>query len=150
MARTANQVARCLIGRSEGLRLQAYKDSGGTWTIGWGATRVNGKPVTEGMVVTREQAAACFNHDIALVEAQVSSLVKVPLTDNMFGALVSFTFNLGAQALKTSTLLKKLNAKDYAGAAAEFERWVYAKKRVLAGLETRRRKEKQLFCTPDK
>lgn len=147
--RLTNQTARCLIGHAEGLRLESYQDPGGVWTIGWGTTKINGKPVRPGMVITREQAATYFNHDLAIVEQEVSNLVKVPLTDNQFAALVSFVFNIGASAFKKSTLLKKLNQGDYDGAANEFDRWIFAKGKIFAGLISRREQERDLFLTPD-
>jgi len=147
--RSTNQTARCLIGHAEGLRLESYPDSGGVWTIGWGTTRINGKPVKQGMVITQEQAAIYFNHDMGIVEQEVSNLVKVPLTDNQFSALVSFVFNIGSGQFSKSTLLKKLNQGDYDGAANEFGRWIYAKGKVLNGLITRREQERDLFLTPD-
>lgn len=146
--RFANQTGRCLIGHAEGLRLESYLD-GDVWTIGWGTTRINGKPVTPGMTITREQAAEYFNHDIAHFEKDIATLVKVKLTDNQFSALVSFIFNIGTTQFQKSTLLKKLNAGDYTGAAREFDRWVYDNGNVLPGLVTRRQKEKELFLTPD-
>ena len=147
--RLTNQTARCLIGHAEGLRLESYQDPGGVWTIGWGTTKINGKPVRPGMVITREQAATYFNHDLAIVEQEVSNLVKVPLTDNQFAALVSFVFNIGASAFKKSTLLKKLNTGDYDGAANEIGRWIFAKGKFFAGLISRREQERDLFLTPD-
>ena len=147
--RHANQTARCLVGRAEGFSLDAYPDSGGVWTIGWGTTRINGDPVTEGMTIAKEQAIACFNHDMFEVEAQVMALVKVPLTDNQFSALVSFVYNEGSGHFQESTLLRKLNQGDYDGAANEFGRWVYAGGVKLNGLVTRRERERELFITPD-
>lgn len=147
--RHANQTARCLIGRAEGFSLTAYQDSVGVWSIGWGTTRINGKPVTRGMRITKEQAVDYFNHDIFEVEAYVTSLVKVPLTENQFSALVSLVFNIGNGAFKKSTILRKINAGNYDGAANEFDRWVYAGGVVLKGLVTRRNNEKELFLTPD-
>ena len=75
----------------------------------------------------------------------VASLVKVTISDNQFAALVSFAFNVGSTALKNSSLLKKLNAKDYAGAANEFAKWNKGGGKVLAGLTRRREAERQLF-----
>jgi len=146
--RKANQTARCLIGHSEGYSLEAYPD-GAVWTIGWGTTRINGQPVSKGMKITREQAAEYFNHDMAMFEKEVNNLVKVPLTDNQFSAIVSLTYNIGSGNFGKSTLLKKLNAGDYDGAANEFGRWIYAQGKILPGLVTRREKEKELFLTPD-
>jgi len=143
-----NQHGRCLIGSAEGLRLEAYLD-GSIWTIGWGTTKINGHPVQEGMKITREQAAAYFNHDIAIFEQEVCDLVKVPLTNNQFAAIISLYYNIGGNLFRTSTLLKKLNKGDYAGAAKEFDRWVYSGGKVLPGLVARRAKEKELFLTPD-
>jgi lysozyme len=78
----------------------------------------------------------------------VSAAVTVPLNDNEFGALTSFTFNLGIGNLKSSTLLKKLNAGDRAGAADEFGKWVNAGGKPLPGLVKRRAAERALFLTP--
>jgi lysozyme len=147
--RHANQTARCLVGRAEGFSLEAYPDSGGIWTIGWGTTRIHRKPVTEGLTITKEQAVEYFNHDMFEVEAQVTSLVKVPLTNNQFSALVSLVYNIGSGQFQKSTLLRKLNQGDYDGAANEFERWVFDNGVKLDGLVTRRERERELFITPD-
>ncbi|MEG4228182.1 glycoside hydrolase family protein [Microcoleus sp. N9_B2] len=77
--------------------------------------------------------------------AAVNSLYTVPLKQGMFDALVSFTFNLGSEALKKSTLLRKLNKQDYEGAAREFDRWIHGDGKVLPGLVIRRNKEEALF-----
>lgn len=146
--RRTNQLGRCLIGSAEGLRLDAYLD-GDVWTIGWGTTRINGKPVTQGMKITRDQAIEYFNHDMSHFEQEICDCVKVPLTDNQFAALMSFIYNFGGTKFRSSTLLKKLNQRDYQGAANEFGRWIHADGQVLQGLVTRRQKEKELFLTPD-
>ena len=124
---------------SEGLRLKAYLDSGGVPTIGYGHTR----GVKLGMACTPQQAKEWLKEDMGIAEDSVKSLVKVPLTENQFSALSDFEFNLGK--LGKSTLLKKLNAKDYQGAANEFDKWIYTKGKVLQGLVIRRKKEKDLF-----
>jgi lysozyme len=147
--RVTNQAARCLIGRAEGLRLEAYLDGTDVWTIGWGTTRINGKPVTPGMTITKEQAAEYFNHDLAVFEKEISEVVKVALTNNQFSALISLIYNIGGTQFRSSTLLKKLNRGDYAGAANEFGRWIYDNSKILNGLIERREKEKQLFLTRD-
>jgi lysozyme len=101
------------------------------------------------MVITKEEAADYFNHDIAMFEKEIANYVKVPLTDNQYSSLVSLIYNIGGKAFKASTLLRKLNQGDYDGAANEFDRWVYSNGKVLNGLVTRRQNEKELFLTPD-
>lgn len=137
-----------LIKEFEGCRLTAYKCPAGVWTIGYGHTgMVDGKAIASGMTITAAKATELLRKDLATFEAAVNSYVTAPITQNMFDALVSFAFNCGAGALKGSTLLKKLNAKDYNGAAAEFARWNKAGGKVLAGLTRRRRMESILFLT---
>lgn len=130
-----------LIKTYEGLRLKAYQDSVGVWTIGYGHTRT-AKP---GMTITAEEAEALLRQDLADAEKAVTRLVKVPLNDNQYSALVSFVFNLGSGNFAMSTLLKKINSGDIAGAAKEFKRWNRAGKKVLAGLVRRRDAEAALF-----
>jgi lysozyme len=127
----------------EGCRLTAYQDDSPQkiWTIGVG--HVNG--VVPGMTITQEEAGDLLAEDLANAEAAVNSLVKVPLSQPQFDALVSFTFNLGAGALRESTLLRKLNAGDYQGAAAEFGKWCHAGNQVLPGLVRRRAAEAAMF-----
>ena len=94
--------------------------------------------------------AGCFlKRDLAQYERAVTDAVRVKLTENQFGALVSFTYNLGPGNLRSSTLLRKLNAGDYAGAAGEFGKWVKAGGRTLNGLVRRRAAERALFEKPD-
>lgn len=135
-----------LIKEFEGCRLTAYKCPAGVWTIGYGHTgAVDGKPVSAGMTITAAKATQLLKSDLAKFEAAVNSYVTAPITQNMFDALVSFAYNCGAGALKGSTLLKKLNAKDYEGAAAEFPKWNKAGGKVLNGLVRRRERERKLF-----
>lgn len=138
----------------EGCRLTAYQDSVGVWTIGYGHT---GPDVYKGLTITQDQAEALLMQDIAKAAAAVNRLVRLDragdpdtdglpdLTQEEFDALVDFTFNLGAGNLAGSTLLKKLNAGDIEGAAAEFPKWVHAGGKVLAGLVKRRDAERALF-----
>lgn len=134
-----------LIKAYEGLRLAAYQDSGGKWTIGWGHTG----DVSPGMTITQHQAEALLALDISTAAQAVSRSVRVALTQAMFDALVSFTFNLGPGRLWDSTLLARINVRDYAGAAKEFARWTKGrhkgKKVVLSGLVKRREAERELF-----
>lgn len=138
-----------LIKAHEGLRLTAYTDPVGVWTIGYGHTTAAGPPKVErGMKITDAGADAILRQDLAKFEGYVSSAVKVPLNQNEFDALVSFTFNLGPGNLRSSTLLKKLNAGDRAGAADEFLKWTKAGGKTLPGLVKRREAERALFRTP--
>jgi lysozyme len=135
-----------LIRRFEGLRLQAYRDPVGLWTIGYGHT---GPDVAAGLVIDEPTATLLLRRDIEQVEESLARLVRVPLSPGEHGALVAFAFNVGLAALAGSTLLKRLNAGDRAGAAREFGRWVHGtiagRKVRLAGLVRRRRAEADLF-----
>lgn len=130
-----------LIMKFEGCRLTAYKCPSGVWTIGYGHT----KGVKKGMKITKSKAVSYLKQDLLVYENAVNKYVKVPLKQNQFDALVSFTFNCGVGALRTSTLLKKLNKKDYVGASNEFLRWNKSNGKVLNGLTRRRKEEKKLF-----
>ncbi len=137
-----------LIKDFEGCRLTAYQDSVGVWTIGYGWTHpVNGKPIRAGMTIKQETAERLLKTGLVSYESDVSRLVRVGLTQGQFDAMVSFTYNLGARSLSTSTLLRKLNAGDYAGAADEFLRWNKAGGKVMNGLTRRREAERALFLS---
>ena len=141
----------------EGLRLQAYRDSAGVWTIGYGSTRYHdGKMIKPGdKLANEEQAVALFKNTLGQYEDAVKSLVKVPLSQNQFDALCSFAYNEGTGALKESTLLRNLNKGDYQGAADQFLVWdkitdpQNGQKIVLDVLAKRRKQERQLFLTAD-
>lgn len=141
MTRHINPAGLALIKEYEGYEGQAYLDTGGVPTIGYGHTR----GVKMGASCTPEQAEAWLREDLASAEADVSKLVKVPLTDNQFSALVSFTFNLGGAQLGKSTLLKLLNAGNYAGAGSQFQFWVFDNGKKLPGLIRRRAAEAALW-----
>lgn len=130
-------------------RAQAYPDpatGGAPWTIGWGSTTdENGMPIKPGTVWTRERADARFRLHLAEFEAAVRKMVGDNATQNQFDALVSFAYNLGAESLRRSTLLRLHNEGDYAGAAAEFVRWNRAAGKVMAGLTRRREAEAKLY-----
>lgn len=137
-----------LIKQFEGCKLTAYQDSVGVWTIGYGWTQpVDGKPIRAGMTIKQETAERLLKTGLVSYESDVYRLVKVGLTQGQFDALVSFTYNLGARSLSTSTLLRKLNAGDYAGAADELLRWNKAGGKVLNGLTRRREAERALFLS---
>lgn len=138
-----------LIKAHEGLRLEAYTDPVGIWTIGYGHTSAAGSPlVTKGMKITEAGATEILRTDLRKFERYVLDAVTVPLNQNQFDALVSWTFNLGPGNLRKSTLLRKLNARDYAGAADQFLVWNKAGGKVLNGLTKRRTEERALFLTP--
>ena len=137
-----------LIKQFEGCKLTAYQDSVGVWTIGYGWTQpVDGKPVKRGMTIDQQTADRLLKTGLVGYENDVLKVVRVKLTQGQFDALVSFTYNLGARSLSTSTLLRKLNAGDYAGAADEFLRWNKAGGKVLNGLTRRREAERALFLS---
>lgn len=137
-----------LIKQFEGCKLTAYQDSVGVWTIGYGWTQpVDGKPIRAEMTIKQQTAERLLKTGLVSYESDVSRLVKVGLTQGQFDALVSFTYNLGARSLSTSTLLRKLNAGDYAGAADEYLRWNKAGGKVLNGLTRRREAERALFLS---
>ncbi|NIF35261.1 lysozyme [Enterobacter sp. Tr-810] len=137
-----------LIKEFEGCKLTAYQDSVGVWTIGYGWTQpVDGKPIRAGMTIKQETAERLLKTGLLSYESDVSRLVKVELTQGQFDALVSFTYNLGSRSLSTSTLLRKLNAGNYACAAEEFLRWNKAGGKVLNGLTRRREAERALFLS---
>lgn len=141
------------------VNIDPYLDPVSIWTIGWGhAIRYGGRFLRDEADralakslyptgITREQAAAILQGDLINAGRDVLAVVGVDLNDNQFGALASFTFNLGLGNLQSSTLLRKLNIRDYAGAANEFPRWVRANGQVLPGLVKRRAAERDLFLT---
>ncbi|MBJ8846590.1 lysozyme [Citrobacter braakii] len=137
-----------MIKEFEGCKLTAYQDCVGIWTIGYGWTQpVDGKPIRAGMTIKQATAERLLKTGLVSYESDVSRLLKVGLTQGQFDALVSFTYNLGARSLSTSTLLRKLNVGDYAGAADEFLRWNKAGGKVLNGLTRRREAERALFLS---
>lgn len=142
MNRTINDAGLNLIKRFEGCELKAYKCPAGLWTIGYGHT---GPDVRRDMKITQREANELLDGDILHFESAVNAMVKVPLTDNQFAALVSFAFNLGDGALASSTLLKHVNAGRFAMAADEFLKWVHIGKVVSEGLKRRRAAERELF-----
>jgi lysozyme len=134
-----------LIKKFEGLRLKAYRCPAGVWTIGYGST----VGVVGGQEITEEEAEALLKDDVFQTELYVDSIIKMPLSQEQFDALVSFIFNIGIGAFRYSTMLKKLNKGDDLGAANEFLKWnkatVNGVKKPLAGLTKRRIMEKELF-----
>lgn len=132
-----------LIKQFEGCKLTAYKCPSGVWTIGYGHT----KGVYEGQKITQKQAEKFLKEDLKAFEKGVNKCVLVSINQNQFDALVSFAFNCGTGAFSKSTLLEKLNQKDYTGAAREFLRWNKSNGVILNGLVRRRNAERKLFST---
>ena len=138
-----------LIKRWEGCHLKAYPDpgtGGDPWTIGWGST---GPGIRKGVVWTQQQADDRLEADVRKFMDGVSKAVTAPLMENQLGALTSLAYNIGLGAFQKSTLLRKLNALDYKGAADEFLRWNRAGGRVMKGLTNRRTGERAVFIGPD-
>ena len=136
-----SQEGLSLIKKFEGCELESYKCAAGVWTIGYGST----KGVEEGMEISQERADMLLLEDVEVFEEAVNKLVEVPLEQNQFDALVSWTFNLGSTNLQNSTLLKVLNNEDYEGVPSQIKRWNKAGGEVLQGLVRRREAEALLF-----
>ncbi|MGR3976703.1 lysozyme [Acinetobacter sp. 1207_04] len=135
-----------LICSFEGLKLKAYDDGVGVWTIGFGTTIYpNGTKVKKGDTCTEAQAKAYMAQDLKKFEFAVNSGVTVPINQNQFDALISLTYNIGTGAFKESTLLKKLNLGDYKAAATQFAVWNKGGGMVMQGLVNRRTIERKLF-----
>lgn len=135
------------IGRLEGCKLQAYKDSAGIATIGYGNTYLlDGSRVSMSTPpITENEALVLLKHATSYICTEVNYLVKVPLNQSQFDALVSLVYNIGVGAFTSSTLLKLLNAGDFNGAAEQFLVWNRVGKQVNEGLSNRRQIEYKLF-----
>lgn len=160
MTRALNELSQSKIKGYESLRLVPYDDARpnyvlkpgdpilGTLTAGWGHA---GPDVEAGKAITEAQAQAWFDADTADACKCVETEVKVPLTDNQFGALVSFTYNVGCNSFRTSSLLKRLNTGDYDAVLQELPHWnkqhVNGKVVVDNGLTIRRASEAGLWAT---
>lgn len=134
-----------LIKRWEGCRLEAYPDpatGGDPWTIGWGST---GPGITKGVRWSQAQADDRLAIDVDRFMKGVRSVLRKPATDAQLGAMTSLAYNIGVGAFKDSTLLRKFNAGDIAGAAAEFPKWRRANGKVMQGLANRRADEQKVF-----
>jgi lysozyme len=142
-----------LIKNFEGLRLDAYRDAAGVWTIGYGSTRYpDGSKIKQGdQLADALHAGVLLSKTLGSFETAVNRQVKAPLTQNQFDALVSFAYNEGTGALAGSTLLTRLNNNDYNGAALQFLQWnkitdpKTGKKIICDTLVKRRRQESRLF-----
>lgn len=129
----------------EGFRNKAYLDTGGVWTIGYGTTKINGKPVEAGQQCSLAESVEWLKQDLAWAQTAVNKGVKVPLKQSQFDALVSFVYNIGEASFTKSTLLRLLNEGNYVDAAKQFDRWVYDNGRKIPGLAARRAVERSMF-----
>lgn len=145
----ASQNCINLIKVSEAFVPHPYQCPAGVWTIGYGSTRyADGKPVgPNDKPINEAQATEILFSTLKQYEDCVNRYVTVPLTQNQFDALVDFAYNAGAQNLRTSTLLKWLNAGNYSAASQEFSKWVNAGGVRLSGLVKRREAERKLFLS---
>lgn len=145
-----NQASLNLIKEFEGLRLKAYQDSVGVWTIGYGTTAAAGVGIEPkaGMTITQAQAEHYLQAAVEKFAAQIAPKITRPANPNEFGAMVSLAYNIGPGAFAKSSVLKRFNAGDTAGAAEAFKMWNKAGGKVLAGLVRRREAEAKLFLTP--
>jgi lysozyme len=130
-------------GPGGGCALESYVCNGGVWTIGWGHT----KGVRFGQHATEDQCRQFLLDDVAETEATINRVVRMPLVQHQFDALVALVFNIGSGNFFSSTLRKKLNAGDYEGAAEQFGRWNISNSVTLKGLVRRRADETKLFLT---
>lgn len=142
MARRINADGLALIKRWEGLRLEAYQDVGGIWTIGYGHTRT----ARAGMRVTEAEADELLRADLRVFESAIDDTVDVAMTDNQFAALVSWCFNVGVPAMRRSALIRRLNAGDYDAVPAELARWNKVRGKAVSGLSNRRAAEAGLWA----
>jgi lysozyme len=126
----------------EGLRLKAYQDSAGVWTIGYGHT---GPEVHHGQCISEIEAEALLRSDLASAVRAVQRAVQVDLAQHQFDALVDFCFNVGRGNLLGSSLLRYVNQGEFDSAAVQFGLWVHAGGKVLPGLVRRRAAEAALF-----
>jgi len=142
--RMSDQGIDALLKKFEGCKLKAYKDPVGIWTIGYGHTSAAGEPdVTEGLTITQAEAEAILKRDLIKYEKPVADMVKVPLSQHQFDVLVDFAYNAGVGNLKSSTLLKRVNAGDFDAVPNELMKWTKAKRKELPGLVRRRRAESE-------
>ncbi|MBL8790220.1 MAG: lysozyme [Rhizobiales bacterium] len=137
-----------LIRRFEGFRSEAYRDAVGVWTIGYGHTSMAGPPkVTAGLRISAEEGAAILARDVEHFAAGVAQLVKVPISDTQFSALVSFAYNVGLGAFRASSVLKAVNEGDFPAVPHRLGLWVRAGGKTLPGLVKRRAMEGELFAS---
>lgn len=140
--------AEAFIKKGEGLNLNAYLDSGGVWTIGYGSifNYEKNRPVQQGDKITLQQAQKWLNIEMDTKAEAIKQYLKVPQNNNQIAALISFAYNVGINGFKNSTLLKNINAnKPKSEIEAQFMRWVYDNGKKVTGLVNRRANEVKLY-----
>lgn len=145
-----NQKGLALIKEFEGFRSKAYRCPAGVWTVGYGHTSAAGEPKVGPLtVVTREEGEAILRRDLGTFERAVAEAVRVTVTCNQFSALVSFCYNVGPGAFRSSSVLKAVNAKQWNEVPRRLALWNKAGGKVLPGLVRRRAAEAALFLERD-
>jgi GH24 family phage-related lysozyme (muramidase) len=147
---TSKVSAAALIAEFEGLRLNAYQDSGGVWTIGYGTTinPVTGLPIKKGDKITKDTALTWLRMQTAATEGQVKAKLKVKQNDRQISALTSLAYNIGLGAFGRSTLLRLINTGAKPNEiAAQFIRWNKVKGKEVPGLTRRRQLEAELYLS---
>lgn len=148
MLKIYREKSKQLIKRVEGFSKTAYKDADG-YSIGYGHFIVNGDNIANGDTITETYAETLLDNDMDIAHDVIARYVKVGLNPNQYAALMSFVYNIGEPQFSDSTLLKRLNSGDFAGAANEFDRWnkttINGQKVVSKSLVNRRLIEKNLF-----
>ena len=146
-----SEIAVDIIKEFEGFKGYAYIDTDGTPVIGYGLSRIGGIPVQIGDRISTTQADAALDAHLREIDRELQKAIKVELSEHQLSALASISFNVGVDAIAESTLVRKINAGDYAGAANEFLRWDKADMRgrlvQLPGLSRRRAAERELFLS---
>lgn len=138
-----SQASKLIMG-NEGCILKSYKDTAGIWTIGYGTTFIDNKPVTSGMNISQNDAANYLEEYVGVLYDTISS--KLPnLTDNQMIAILDFSYNVGLNAFLNSTMFKYLSGGKISQASGQFLLWVYSNGKKLSGLVRRRTEEKQIF-----
>jgi len=143
-----SELGKKFIKSFEGLRLVAYLDTGGVYTIGYGTIAYpNRTRVKKGDKCTLQQAEEYFTEDLETFEAVVDRLVKSNMTQNQYDMTCSICYNIGATAFKNSTLLKVLNmnADDKTNVSKQWMRWIYDNGNKVTGLENRRKAELKIY-----
>jgi lysozyme len=143
MTRSINAEGLALIKEFEGLKLTAYQDIGGVWTIGYGST---GPGIKEGMTIPEDWAETYLKNDCDNIAREIEAMLTDDnLTDNAFSALISFCYNLGVGAFHGSTMLKLINQNKITEAADQFSLWIHVDGKEVPGLLRRRLAEQKLF-----